>query len=72
MFHIPTVPSLDNYLAMTAVAAAFTGTWAGTTPPIFVGNSADVASGQFCIEASKLTPYEGNIIDRVTSYALFQ
>jgi hypothetical protein len=68
-FHIPTIPSLDHYLTAVATAAGITN-WTQTTPPIFNGTDADVTFGQYVWEASKLSIYEGNIIERVTPYVM--
>jgi hypothetical protein len=69
-YHVPTIPSLDHYLTAVATAAGMAGAWTQTNPQVFTGEDADVAFGQYVLEASKLVIYEGNIIDRVTPYVL--
>ena len=71
-YHVATVPSIDHYLTMCATAAALSGTWTSVNPPNFTGLDADVSAGQFVESDSKLVEYEGQIWDRVTTYALMQ
>lgn len=75
-FYPPTLPTVEQYQAWCAIAAAFYAgsvTWDATHPPLWDGvSSSDVSSGQFRLTNSKLIDYAGNIISRVTAYALVE
>ena len=71
-----TVPSVGQYQSWCAVSAAFIAgavAWDSSHPPAWNGASTtDVLSGQFQFADSKLVDYEGNIVARVTPFALAQ
>jgi hypothetical protein len=73
--YYPTLPSIEQYRAWCAVAAAFvaagTTVWDETHPPLWDGASAaDVTSGQYRLDDSRLEDYAGNIVARVTPYVM--
>ena len=74
--YLPTLPTIEQYQAWCAIAATFyaSGTaWDETHPPKWDGaSSTDVLSGQFRLANSRLVDYAGNIVARVTTYALVE
>ena len=70
----PTLPTIEQYQAWCAIADAFytSGTaWDETHPARWDGASkTDVTSGQFRLANSRLVDYAGNIVARVTTYAI--
>jgi hypothetical protein len=83
-FYLPTLPTLGQYQAWCAVATAFLAanplvawtdgalnTNVGATPPVWNGSSTtDILSGQYRFANSKLVDYAGNIVARITAYAM--
>jgi hypothetical protein len=74
MGYLPTLPTIEQYRLWCGVATAFLAgavAWDETHPPLWNGaSSADVLSGQFRLANSRLIDYAGNIVARVTTYAL--
>lgn len=72
--YLKTLPTTEQYIAWCAIATTFMAgsvVWDATHPPLWDGAStSDVTSGQFVLENSRLEDYEGNIVCRVTAYAL--
>jgi hypothetical protein len=72
--YYPTLPSIEQYRLWCAVATAFVagGTvWDATHPPLWNGvDATDVLSGQYRLDDSRLEDYAGNIVARVTPYAM--
>ena len=72
--YYPTLPTIEQYQAWCVIAAAFLAagsTWDATHPPVWGGASqTDVTAGQYRLEDSRLVEYEGNIIARMTPYAM--
>lgn len=68
-----TMPSVQDYQAWTANAAAFVsaGTnWDATHPPVWDGSTASGSCGQYRHKDSILAEYEGNIIDRQSFFVM--
>jgi hypothetical protein len=78
--YFPTLPTIEQYQSWCGIATAFyaalaagTATWDETHPPIWDGaSSADITSGQYRLANSRLQDYAGNIVTRVTTYALVE
>ena len=73
--YIQTFPTLNNYKLWCAAAAPFLArstAWDATNPPAWNGASTATNFGQWIYEDSTLANYAGNIIQRVTKFALFQ
>lgn len=72
----PTLPTIEQYRQWCGVATAFIGSgtdWDETHPPLWNGADAtDILCGQYRLANSKLIDYAGNIISRVTTYALVE
>jgi len=70
----PTVPSTEQYKSWCGIATTFMAgstAWDSTHPPVWNGSSTtDVTSGQYILANSKLQDYEGNIVARISTYAL--
>ncbi len=79
-FYPPTLPTLEQYRSWCAVATTFyaslaagSATWDNTHPSIWDGvSTSDTTSGQWRFANSKLVDYAGNIVSRVTAYALVE
>lgn len=71
--YLQTAPPTDIYVQWCAVAKAFTATWDATHPPLWDGASmTDTTIGQYVLETSQLNNYAGNIVERVTTFAMPQ
>ncbi len=72
--YLPTLPTSEQYRSWCGIANSFLSgsvAWDATHPPVWNGTSTtDVTSGQYILNNSKLQDYEGNIVARVTAYAL--
>ena len=71
-FYLPTLPTLEAYTAWCAVAAAITGTWDQSNPPLWDGSNTGTTFGQYRLTDSRLQDYEGNIVCRLTEYVMPQ
>jgi hypothetical protein len=80
LYYYETVPNTETYQAWIAVAAAFNtalssggNAWDSTHPPAWDGNAAPPTTcGQWQFADSRLEPYAGNIVCRLTEFVLAQ
>ncbi len=78
--YYPTLPTYEQYLACCGVATTFlaalfaggTQAWDASHPPAWDGASTGTTFGQFTYLNSRLSDYEGNIVQRTTTFALFE
>lgn len=73
--YLPTLPTTEQYLSCCGVATTFLAsgaTWSASNPPVWDGASTGTSYGQFVLLNSRLEDYQGNIVARISTFALFE